>query len=100
MECLGGRLVDELGHRVAVHRIDRVLLVQRQVLRHAQAVGEDDAVGRLARCEHDLADAELRGGVQHVIGAHHVDAEDLVVGADHDAGNRGEVDDGVHPWRA
>ncbi len=61
----------------------------------ARLVGEDDAVGCLARGDDDLLDAELRRRLDDVVGAHHVDAEELVVGHDHDARDGGEMDDRI-----
>ena len=51
---------------MVVHRVDGVVLVQRQVNRVAVAVGKDDAVGGFAGGEDDFFDAELGGSIQRV----------------------------------
>jgi len=88
-------LVHHLRQPVAVHRVDRVVLVQREARVVLVAVREADAVGRLARRDHDLAHAERGRRLDHVVRAHHVDAEGLGVRLDHVARDRAEVDDRV-----
>ena len=95
LEGAGGHLVQHLRQAVAVHRVDVVVLLERQRLRVDLAVGEADAVGGLRGRDDDLADAELHRGLDHVVGPEGVDAEGLVVGLDQDARDRGEMHDGV-----
>lgn len=59
------------------------------------AFGKADAVSRLARCDYDLADAELNRRLDDIIGAHRVDAESFVIGLDQDARDGREMHDGV-----
>ena len=94
-----GLLVDELGQAVAVHRIDVVVLLQREGVEVLVALGEADAIGRLARGDDHLADAELHRRLDDVVGAHDVDAEGVVVRLDQDARDRREMDDGVDRGR-
>ena len=49
LEAAGGDLVQHLGEAVAVHRVDVVVLLERQRPRVGLAVGEADAVGGLRR---------------------------------------------------
>ncbi len=51
---------------MVVHRVDGVVLVQRQVNRVAVGVGKDDAAGGFAGGEADFFDAELGGSLQRV----------------------------------
>ena len=65
-----GLLVDHLRQAVAVHRVDVVVLLQREAVEVLVALGEADAVGRLAGGDDDLADAELHRRLDDVVGAH------------------------------
>ena len=61
-EGAGGFLVDHLGQAVAVHRVDVVVLFQRERVVVLVALGKAHAIGGLAGGDDDLADAELHRG--------------------------------------
>ena len=86
-----GLFVDHLGQAVAVHGVDVIVLLQREVLEVLLALGEADAVGGLAGGHDDLADAEFHGGFDDVVGPHDIDPVGLVVGVDQHARDGGEV---------
>ena len=90
-----GLLVADLGQAVAVHRIDVVVLFEREAVKVLVALGEADAVGRLARGDDDLAHAELHRRLDHVVGADDVGGEGGVVRLDQHARDRREMHDGV-----
>ena len=52
-------LVHYLRETVAVHRIDVIVFLERKLLEVAIPLCEADAIGRLARRDDNLADAEL-----------------------------------------
>ncbi len=94
-EGAGGLLVADLGEAVGVHRIDVVILLEREGMEVLVALGEADAVGGLARGDHDLAHAELHRRFDHVVGAGDVRGEGDVVGLDQHARDGGEMHDRV-----
>ncbi|MCY1306712.1 hypothetical protein D9M70_565860 [compost metagenome] len=100
-QCKGARglFVDDFGECVAIHRVDVIVLVERKITRVSRLVGENEAVGRLTRCDDDLADAKLHRRLDDIVGAHRIDAKELVVGGDQDARDRGKVDDGIDRLR-
>ena len=61
--------------------------------------GKGQAEDRLAGSPDDAADAEPGGGAEHVVGAHHVDAEGGLVGRRAGLGNTGEVEHGIEAAR-
>ncbi len=72
-------------------RHGRVVFVDRQVVGLLFAIGEGDAVGGFGTGDDDLAHAHFQRRLEHVVGAHGVDPEGLVVGRDQDARDRGEM---------
>lgn len=89
-------LAAQLGQGVRVHGVDVVVLGEREVVvGDVGALGEADAVRRLAGRNHDLGHAQLARGLDDVVGRRHVAAPRLVVGHQQDARVRGEVDDDV-----
>ena len=90
-EGLGGLFIDDPWRGRSCPSVDRVFFVEREVFRVAMTVGEDDAIGRLAGGDDDLGNTEFHGGLDNVVGAHHVDAIDLVIRRDHDPRNGREM---------
>ena len=91
-ELLGHLLAHQLGERIgALRPLD--LLVDRHI---GRPLGVGDAVDRLARRPHDVADAELPRRLEHVVGRQHVGGEGDVVGRLARRRDGGEVDDAGH----
>lgn len=89
-------LAAQLGEGVAVHRVAVVrVLVEREGVVVGVALREAHAVHGLARRDDDLAHAELAGRLDDVVSRLRVGGVHGVVGDEHVAGERGEVDDGV-----
>jgi L-fuconolactonase len=86
-------LGDQLRERVAELRIGGVLLVDRRV-RGALTL-EREAEDGLARRPDHAAEAEEGPRAEDVVGAHRVDPERDLVGAQSRCRNRGQVDDGL-----
>ena len=59
------------------------------------ALGEADAVSRLARGDDHFPDAELHRRLDHIVGAHHVGGEGHIVRLDQHARDSGEMHDRV-----
>ena len=90
-----GLLVADFRQAVGIHRVDVVILLEREGMEVLVALGEADAIGRLARGDDDLAHAELHRRLDDVVGADDVGGEGDVVGLDQHARNGGEMHDRV-----
>src|SRR3979411_2014313 len=67
-----GLFVDDLGESIRVHRVDVIVLFEREAVKIPVALRKTYAVSGLTGRDNNLADTEFRRGLDHVVGADRV----------------------------
>src|SRR5919106_6271124 len=86
------QLTKILGQSVRILRPDRVLFVDRNVVREELALGKEEAGNRLARDIDEARGPQSDGGLDHVERGHQVVLEDDVRGVMCRLGDGGSMD--------